>query len=225
MAPPLAVDVDGTLTRPEGEGLDPRVFDVLHDWPAPVVIATGKSVPYPVGLCQFLGIEERAIAETGGVVVDDDTMVTSDTGDRARAVGEEYREAGYDFGWGELDTINRWRETEIAVARSQPLDPLESIASEHELEVVDTGYAYHVKDPAVTKGTGLTTAAGLLGMEPADFVAIGDSDNDVAMFDRAGTGIAVANAAAAPQSAADVVTEGAHADGLVEALDYIEADQ
>lgn len=221
MTPPLALDVDGTMTRPEGDGLDPRIFDPLRSWPAPVVVATGKSFPYPVGLCHFLGVPERVIAETGGIVYADETLRTPGDGTAARNVAEAYREAGYSLGWQGTDTVNRWRETEIAVARSQPREPLERIAAEHGLEVVDTGYAYHVKAPDVSKGRGLATMADLLDVDPAEFVAVGDSENDVSLFERAGRSFAVANADAAAKGAATEVLEYEHANGLLAVLDRI----
>ena len=47
--PPLALDIDGTLTDSAGS-LDPRVFEYLPVWDARVVVATGKAVPYPVSI-------------------------------------------------------------------------------------------------------------------------------------------------------------------------------
>ena len=54
--PPLAVDVDGTLTRPD-TSVDPRVVDALRPYveAAPVVVATGKAFPYSVAPCEFVG--------------------------------------------------------------------------------------------------------------------------------------------------------------------------
>ena len=65
---PLVADIDGTLTD-DNRAVDPRVFPVLSAWPAPVVIATGKAMPYPVALCEFLGLEINVIAENGGVAL------------------------------------------------------------------------------------------------------------------------------------------------------------
>ncbi|MCU4716474.1 phosphoglycolate phosphatase [Halapricum hydrolyticum] len=218
-APPLAVDVDGTLTDGQG-AIDHRVLPVLREWPAPVVVATGKSMPYPIALCQFAGIEGRVIAENGGVVAVADTDTLRFEGDRAaaQAVADAYVEAGYSLGWREIDFVNRWRETEIAVAREQPLAPLESIAAERGLEVVDTGYAYHVKSPDVSKGQGLEVVADELGLDPAAFLAVGDSENDVSTFEVAGEAVAVANADDAALAAADRVTDDAYADGFFEAI-------
>jgi hypothetical protein len=251
---PLAVDIDGTLTRPKPDaGVDPRVFDALRAYAdeAPVVVATGKAFPFPVGLCEFVGVPRRVIAENGGVVFCDGAAreseasegrgTASEQGSRAGedpygggasrgvsydgdpeaadAVAAAYREAGHDLGWGEPDLVNYWRETEVAVARDRPLPPLEEIAADHGLEVVDTGYAYHVKDPSVDKDTGLETAAGALGLAPADFLAVGDSENDAELFGVAGESYAVANADDAARAAADHVTEAAYADGFLEALE------
>ena len=218
--PPLALDVDGTMTRPDG-GLDPRVFNVLREWPAPVVVATGKSFPYPIALCGFIGMPENVIAETGGVTHANDEVRINGDGEAARAVAQEYVEAGYDLGWGATDLVNRWRETEVAVAMDQPLEPLEAIAARHGQEVVDTGYAYHIKDPAISKGLGLETVAESLGLVPDTFVAVGDSENDISTFEVAGRSFAVANADEGARAAADDITNGAHADGLLEALDRL----
>lgn len=225
MTPPLVLDIDGTLTRPDdpprSRGLDPRVFDPIREWSAPVVIATGKSFPYPVALCSFIGIEERVVAENGGVVYADDEVVVTGDPEAAWAVADAYREMGYDLGFGEVDTANRWRETEIIVSVDRPEEPLRDLANKHGQEVVDTGYAYHVKSPDVSKGLGLEAIADILDLDAADFVAVGDSENDVSTFEVVDRSFAVANADDAARAAADTVTDGAHADGLLEALDAV----
>ncbi|MFC6716675.1 phosphoglycolate phosphatase [Natrialbaceae archaeon GCM10025810] len=219
--PPLVLDVDGTLTRPDKWGLDPRVFDPLREWDAPVVIATGKAFPYPVALCHFVGIPQLVVAENGGVVyTGDDVLFTADR-EAARAVAREYEAAGHSLGWGSEDTVNRWRETEVAVAIDRPDGPLREIAAEHGLEVVDTGYAYHVKDPAPNKGDGVRTIAERVGFDLEEAVAVGDSENDVSTFEVVGRSYAVANADDAAKDAADEVLEGIHADGTLTLLERL----
>jgi phosphoglycolate phosphatase (TIGR01487 family) len=223
--PPLAVDIDGTLTDDE-RALDARVLPALREWAAeaPVVVATGKALPYPVALCEFLGVPKRVVAENGGAVyVDHDQEGDGElrfTGDReaAAAVAREYEAEGYDVGWGPTDFVNRWRETEFAVAHDSPLEPLERIADDHGLRVFDTGFAYHVTSPDVDKGRGLEAAADALGLEPDAFVAVGDSENDAAMLALAGRSFAVANADAEARAAAGTVCEGSYADGFLEAV-------
>jgi len=222
---PLAVDIDGTLTRTADDvGLDPRVFDALRAYSehAPVVVATGKAFPFPVALCRYLNLPNRVIAENGGVTLCESGGLTRD-GDpeAATAVADAYRAAGHDLGWETPDLVNYWRETELAVARDQPLDPLVAIAADHGLDVVDTGYAYHVKAPDVDKGTGLETITGDLGYQPEEFLTIGDSENDTELFERAGESYAVANADETAKAAADTVTEASFADGFLEAIERV----
>ncbi|WP_254544472.1 phosphoglycolate phosphatase [Halomarina pelagica] len=222
---PLAVDIDGTLTD-DDRALDPRVVEPLREWPAPVVVATGKALPYPVGLCEFLGIPIRVIAENGGAVylADDDELEFHGDREAAQAVVERYEAAGHELGWGGVDFVNRWRETEVAVNVDQPLQPLRDIATSEGMHVFDTGYAYHVTAPDVDKSRGLRSVARRLGYDPADFAAVGDSENDAGMFELAGTSYAVANADEAARAAADGVTDGAFADGFLEAIDRIRGE-
>lgn len=220
MVPPLVLDIDGTLSRAD-RSLDERVLPVIRGWDAPVVIATGKALPYPVGLCDFIGIPIRVIAENGGIVAFEDRLDYLGARESAQAVADEYVDAGYDLGWGTPDYVNRWRETEVAVSMDSPKEPLYEIAERHGLEVVDTGFAYHVKDVEMSKGKALTVAAEHLGLSPEDFVAIGDSENDVSTFSVAGQSFAMANADEKAKAAADSVTEGSYGDGFLEAIDQI----
>lgn len=220
MVPPLVLDIDGTMTRPD-DSIDPRFFDLLPRWDAPVVIATGKAFPYPVSLCHFLQIPELVIAENGGIVLVDDDITRNGDGDAARRVANAYEEAGYELGWGKSDLTNRWRETEIAVRRDQPLGPLSELASEYGQEVVDTGFAYHVKSSGVSKGMGIKSVAELLGRDPEEFVAVGDSENDVSTFGVVGESYAVANADEKAKRAAGTVVEESYSTGTISVLEEV----
>jgi phosphoglycolate phosphatase (TIGR01487 family) len=222
MVPPLALDIDGTLTTPTGR-IDPRVFELLPAWDAPIAFATGKAFPYPVALAHFLGREETVIAENGGVAyVDGETTIVGDP-DAAWAVVEAFRERGGEIGWGEGDTVNRWRETEVALSPDADGTLLREVAAAAggDVEVVDTGYAYHVKSTGVSKGRALGVVADALGLATDDFVAVGDSENDVSTFGVAGESYAVANADDAAREAADEVLEEGYMDGTVSVLDEL----
>jgi hypothetical protein len=222
MPPPLALDIDGTLTTPAG-GVDPRVFDVLPAWDAPIVLATGKAFPYPVALCHFLGVPEVVVAENGGVVCVDDTVRFAGDRGRAEQVIEAFEARGGDTGWGAADLANRWRETELITRTTADERLLREVAAEFEMEVVDTGYAYHVKTPGVEKGDGLELVADELGLSPTQFVAVGDSENDASTFAVAGRSFAVANADAVAREAADVVLDESYMDGTLAALETLDA--
>lgn len=220
MDDPIAIDIDGTLTR-EDASLDSRALDKLYNLKNLVVIVTGKILPNAEVLCRFAGLKQRVVAENGGVIfVDDELEITID-GEKPRRVAREYKKRGYSIGWGEYDLPNRWRETEVVVNRSSPLKPLEDIAKKHGLKVVDTGYAYHVKSPKIDKGTGLKKVADKLDINIKDFIAIGDSENDIPVFNAVDMSYAVANASKKAKKTADIVTNKKHADGFLEAIEKI----
>jgi hypothetical protein len=220
--PPLVTDIDGTLTD-DDMILDPGVGQILREWDAPVVLATGKALPYPVALCNYMGLPVTVIAENGGVTYVQATDRITYHGDRegAQAVADAYVEAGYDLGWGAVDLTNKWRETEVAVQHDAPEAPLRELAAEHGLEVVDTKYAYHVKSPEMSKGNALQSVAADLGLAATDFVAVGDSENDASTFEAVGSAIAVANADDVAIAAADHVTDARFADGFREATERV----
>lgn len=217
MVPPLALDIDGTLTTPTGR-LDPRVFELLPEWGAPVVLATGKAFPYPIALAHFLGLPERIVAENGGIVHADGETILSGDREAAWAALEAYRERGGDLEWGPESTVNRWRETEVALSLSADERLLREIAGEFGLVVVDTGFAYHIKSPEPNKGDGLAEIADRIDVPVSSFVAIGDSENDVSTFERVETSYAVANADDAACNAADTVLDEGYMDGTAAVL-------
>jgi hypothetical protein len=78
-----------------------------------------------------------------------------------------------------------------------------------------------VTDPAATKGHALTWLAKSMGLGMDDLAAIGDSDNDVAMFQAAGHSFAVANASPAARAAAQRVVAAQDRGGVAEALELL----
>lgn len=89
--------------------------------------------------------------------------------------------------------------------------------------MVDTKYAIHLKSTKINKGVGLQKLAGMMGLKSKDFVAIGDSENDLEMFEVSGFGIAVGNGDEIIKEAADYVTEDSFGGGTVEALEFLES--
>jgi HAD superfamily hydrolase (TIGR01484 family) len=216
--PPLVLDIDGTLTDAAGR-LDPRVPRRLQDWNSPVILATGKAFPYPVSLCHFMGIKQNVIAENGGVVLADQKVKYEGDRKRVTTAIEEFEQRGGTLGWGSFDDVNKWRETEIAVSLSADESLLRDVASAFDLEVVDTGFAYHIKSPEVSKGNAVETVSTILDIDLDSTVAIGDSENDVSTFAVTGTSYAVHNADQAATEAADNQLTDSYFDGTASVLD------
>ncbi len=69
-----------------------------------------------------------------------------------------------------------------------------------------------------SKGTGLIHACELLGSDPADSVAFGDSVNDLDMFRAAGISVAMGNGSPEAKECADIITTDMKDDGIENAL-------
>ena len=217
--PPLVLDIDGTLTRAD-KSLDPRVIEPLRDWPAPVVLATGQVLPYAAALTRYLGVQRRAIGENGGLALVEDELLVLGDAEAAERLFDAWERQG---GRTDRPVNNRWRETELAVVPDETTnrEALRNLATDHDLEFLDSEFSYHVTSPAVSKGAALDAVCSRIGRDPEEFVAVGDAHNDIPMFEIVGDAFAVDNADPQVQRAADRVTEGRYADGTLEVLERI----
>ncbi|MEU9357410.1 HAD family hydrolase [Streptomyces sp. NPDC048301] len=73
----------------------------------------------------------------------------------------------------------------------------------------------------VDKGTGISQAAALLGLDPAEAVAFGDMPNDLPMFRLCGHGVAMGNAHAELRAEADEITLTNEEDGVAVVLERL----
>jgi Cof subfamily protein (haloacid dehalogenase superfamily) len=73
--------------------------------------------------------------------------------------------------------------------------------------------------PRANKGAALLELSELLSVPPARIAVIGDADNDVARFEKGGLSIAMGNASAEVQGAADLVTGSNAEDGFADAVE------
>jgi hypothetical protein len=93
------------------------------------------------------------------------------------------------------------------------------VLRDYPVQVIDTGYAIHLQAPGISKGTALVELAREMGLKPSDFLAIGDSLNDIQMLKTAGIGITVANAHPDTKAVAQYVAGKEYGDGFVEAVE------
>lgn len=70
------------------------------------------------------------------------------------------------------------------------------------------------------KGVGLHQLAALLGIDPAQTMAIGDTENDLSIIEAAGIGVAMGNATDAVKAKADYVTTSNTEDGVAAAIEH-----
>ncbi|PXF58922.1 MAG: phosphoglycolate phosphatase [Candidatus Methanogaster sp.] len=214
----IAIDIDGTLTH-KNRSIDCRAVACLRSLDIPIVLATGNVLCFARAAAKLIGTDGQIIAENGGVI-------------SLEYDGTEYYDGDIDACEHAFDALtehlgthiqkldSEYRKTEIALRRNFDALDARQIVGE-DIDVVDSGYAIHLKSKDVDKGTGLFRIADLMGIDASDFAAIGDSANDLQLLAAAGFGVAVGNADPALKGAADLVTAAEYGAGVVEAIEYL----
>ena len=209
----VVVDVDGTITYSD-RSLDFRAVEALRSLKVPVVIATGNVLCFANAASKLVGTGGIVIAENGGVV--ECGRVESDTS-HMKECEEAFAFLERHFTLERLDPENR--KTEIGLRRNFDVERARDLLKEFPLvEIVDTKFAVHIKSKTINKGIGLNRIAQMMGLDSRDFVAIGDSPNDIEMIKAAGLGVAVGNAHPELKKVAGMVTKGEYGAGVEEAL-------
>ena len=220
----LLTDIDGTKTDPTRRihtGSIERIRGLL-DQGVEVVLASGNTSCSMETLCKMIGTHGTFIAENGGVFRVGYTGSLHIKGDQTvcrkalETVQAHYRALGK-----ELELFSpTYRFSDLAFARTVPAEEVRAILRDHPVQVWDTGYAIHLQAIGINKGTALVALAREMGLSPADFLAIGDSLNDIQMLTTAGIGITVANAHPDTKAVAQYVAKKAYGDGFVEAIGH-----
>ncbi|UZE92163.1 MAG: phosphoglycolate phosphatase [Methanosarcinales archaeon] len=216
----LAIDIDGTITD-DKRRINCRAIEVIRSLKVPVILATGNTVCFALTTAKLIGTDGIVIAENGGVV-----KVGYDAKECVLCDGTECEKAfellSKHFDLEKLDA--EYRKTDVALRRNFDLSMAREMSSKSGLNVdlVDSGFAVHIKNKHINKGIGLKKVAELLGLSTQDTVAIGDSENDIEMFNVAGFKVAVGNADPRLKQMASLVTKGKYGAGVAEAIETIE---
>jgi len=216
----LAVDIDGTLTGTDRR-LDleaARLLREVTDGGVSTVLATGNVACFARSAQIMIGTSGPVIAENGGVVQmenDEEVDVLGDPEVPRRAFEALLEET-------DAEKFPEDRLTEIAV-RDESVDGevVRGLEDRFDVEVVYTGFAYHIKNRSVDKGVALREVVERFGYSWDETVAIGDSENDVGMVEEAGIGVALGNAHQVLKDAADLVVRDEYGDGLIEAVETL----
>jgi len=219
----LLTDIDGTITRPDRRISTGSIETIrsLVDSGIVVVLASGNTSCFMDALCKMIGTHGTFIAENGGVFRIGFTGPLVIRGDQAvvktalTAVQDHFQNQGIT-----LDLYSpTYRFSDLAFARTVPADEVRRVLRDSPVQVIDTGYAIHLQAPGINKGTALTELAREMGLSPADFLAIGDSLNDIQMLKTAGIGITVANAHPDIKAVSQYIAGKEYGDGFVEAVE------
>ncbi|NJD51506.1 MAG: phosphoglycolate phosphatase [Candidatus Methanoperedens sp.] len=209
----VVVDIDGTITYSD-RSIDCKAVAALRSLHVQVVVATGNVLCVARTVAKLLGTRGIVIAENGGVVecgkVEADTSHIKECREALEILEQHF---------SSLEMLDREnRITEIGLRRNFDVDKARKLLGNAPVDIVDTGFAIHIKSKKVNKGTGLRRIAQMMGLDVQDFVAFGDSPNDIEMLEVAGFGVAVGNAHPDLKKVARLVTKGEHGTGVEEAV-------
>ena len=225
----IAVDIDGTITD-EKRRICISAIEALRkaeNKGIPTIIVTGNVVNYAYATEVLIGCSGGLVGENGGIVfkegennnaveimVDRD-FVTSAESHLKEKLGDEFdKHASHD---------NMYRLTETVFYKTIKKEMLEEALKDFkyldELEIYDSGFALHVTDKRVNKGTSLRYLCERNGINMENVMAIGDSENDEDFLREVGYRIAVGNAEDKLKEISTYVCENNFGDGVAEAIE------
>jgi phosphoglycolate phosphatase (TIGR01487 family) len=219
----LVTDIDGTLTdrhRRIHTGAITRIRD-LCDHDIIVVLASGNTSCFLDSVSRMIGTQGGIIGENGGVYRAARESELRVLGNQAPVRGAlKTLTAFYEKKGISLDLFSpSYRFADLAFARTVAVDEVREVVRDFPVEVLDTGFAIHIQETGMSKGLAFLNLTGELGLDPGDFLAIGDAENDIELLRYAGIGAAVGNAPPDLASAADFVAAKMYGEGFMEALD------
>jgi phosphoglycolate phosphatase len=213
----IALDVDGTITD-KNRRLCTSSIEAIHYAESrgiPVIIVTGNILAFTKFISMLLGTTGGLVAENGGVIqCDGKEIVLGDIRKSKKAY--DFLKTRYPV---EKVEYSLERVSEVALYRKIPTNLIKEALKGFDVEIYDSGFAVHITDPKVNKGSSLIKLLTERGIGIEEVMAIGDSENDLDFLKVAGLKVAVANANHELKAIADYITEKPYGDGVKEALE------
>ncbi len=219
----LITDVDGTITDERRRINTDAILAIrtIIDADIPVILASGNTVCSLNMLSKMIGTDGTIIAENGGTY-------------RVTYQGEQKVCGNHKLCWDAYELLNTHfseignelelyspedRFADVAFARTVGAgDVRELLKQMPSVKVIDTGFAIHLQLAGITKGSALLKIAEEMNIPASEFLAVGDSENDVEMLENAGIGVSVSNGHQNLLGAADWISKKTYGDGFVETV-------
>ena len=225
----IAVDIDGTITDDTRKICISAIEALRKAEKAgiPTIIVTGNVVNYAYATEVLIGCSGGIVCENGGVVFKEgennnavETLVERDFVNSAESHLKEKLGKSFDI-HASHDNMYRLTETVFykTLAREDLEEALKDFKYLDELEIYDSGFALHVTDKRVNKGTSLKYLCERNGINMENVMAIGDSQNDEDFLKQVGYKIAVGNAEDKLKEISTYTCEKMYGDGVAEAIE------
>lgn len=224
----IAVDIDGTITDNKRRLCYSAMESIRQAEKAeiPTIIVTGNIVTYAYATLVLLGASGGVVSENGGVIfkenynnnqiktIVDRTYVTAADKHLKETLGPKYDK--------NISNDNMYRLTESVfyktITKNELKEGLKDFEYLDKIELYDSGFALHITDKRVNKGSSLRYLCEENSIDMENVMAIGDSENDEAFLKEAGLKIAVGNAEDALKEISDYTCKNSYGDGVREAI-------
>lgn len=225
----IAVDIDGTITD-NTRKICISAIEALRkaeNAGIPTIIVTGNVVNYAYAAEVLIGCSGGIVCENGGVVFKEgennnavETMVERDF---VTSAENHLKEKMGDLFDKHASHDNMYRLTETVFYKTLDNQILEDALKDFkyldQLEIYDSGFALHITDKRVNKGTSLRYLCERNGINMENVMAIGDSQNDEDFLKEVGYRIAVGNAEDKLKEISTYTCEKFYGDGVAEAIE------
>ncbi len=214
----LATDYDGTLASDGRVNEDTlAALERLRNSGRKLILVTGRELDDLLHVFPQIDRFDRVVAENGALLYRPATREEKRLGDRPP---QEFIKVLRERGVNPLSVgrviVATWHPHETTV-----LEAIRDLGLE--LQVIFNKDAVMVLPLGVNKASGLSVALSELGLSPHNTVGVGDAENDRALLNLCGCGVAVANALPMLKESADFVTKGDRGAGVIELIDRLVA--
>ena len=216
----LAADYDGTLaTHGRADDVVLPALQQVRNSGRRLLLVTGREIPDLKNVFPQLSLFDRVVAENGGLLyrpASGEELPLCDSPEPNLMAALRGRQIPFSTGRVIIATDD---EHHSAIATA-----IHELNLAHRVHIILNKGSLMILPAGVDKSTGLLAALSELNIAPANVVALGDAENDVAMLAVCGCGAAVANALPLVKRDADLVTVGRHGAGVVEVIDELLAN-
>ncbi|MFS0840113.1 Cof-type HAD-IIB family hydrolase [Paenibacillus sp. UNC499MF] len=233
----VALDMDGTLLNEEKQ-VSPANREAIYaalEAGVTVIFSTGRGVQSALPYAEELKLETPIVSVNGSEVwkaphdllkrtlLDLDLVrrmydlaIEHDTWYWAYSVEGMYNRDN----WAEDITKPQWLKFGFYTENKESLEIIRGeLARWGELEITNSHPDNLELNPkGISKASGIEEVCKLLGIEMSQVIAMGDSENDIAMIRAAGLGVAMGNAQEGVKRIADLVTVSNDEDGVAKII-------
>jgi hydroxymethylpyrimidine pyrophosphatase-like HAD family hydrolase len=215
----LATDYDGTLAHHGvANAMTMAAIKRLRESGRKALLVTGRRLDDLFDTFDEAGAFDLIVAENGALLFN---PATREEQTIAEPPPDSFWEA---LKRGGVRPLDRGRVI-LATLEDQKDRVLETIAQQNlELQMIFNKGALMILPAGVNKASGLDAALDRLCLSRHNVAGIGDAENDHAFLSACECAVAVANALPALKERSDIVTKGAHGDGVVELIGQMIGD-